>query len=83
MAYIDIEKATAKELVEYLLDYWHTDSLVFEGDFKPANSPEASVSGSFINITSVSTHKLISHYPQFVNGAARCVFYIAKKQNAS
>ena len=80
MAYIDIEKATAKELVEYLLDYWHTDSLVFEGDFKPANSPEASVSGSFINITSVSTHKLISHYPQFVKGQQDVYFTLPKNK---
>lgn len=76
--YINLSSATDKEIVEYLLDYWHIDSFKFEGDFNPSKSVESSVSGAFSNIQSATSKRQISFYPPMIKGLKDVVFFVPK-----
>lgn len=78
--YIDLEKATKEQLVEYLIDYWHITSLKFEGDFVPSKSTESTVSGAFTNIKSFDTHRSISYYPPMIKGKQDVLFFVPKNK---
>lgn len=79
--YIDLENATKKQLVEYLIDYWHVKSLKFEGDFVPSKSTGSTVSGAFTNIKSFDTHRPISYYPPMIRGKQDVLFYVPKTKS--
>lgn len=76
--YINLSSATDKEIVAYLLDYWHIDSFKFEGDFNPSKSVESSVSGAFSNIQSATSKRQISFYPPMIKGLKDVVFFVPK-----
>lgn len=76
--YIDLKNATNEDLVAYLLDYWHIESFVFEGDFKLSKSKISSVSGGFSNIKSAVSKRSISFYPPMIKGSQDVVFFVPK-----
>lgn len=78
--YINLNTATDEELVAYLLDYWHINSLKFEGDFKPSKSASSSVSGAFTNIKSAVSDRDISFYPPKIKGSQEVVFFVPKNK---